>query len=303
MEETIVWEAPASCPGAAVVRAQVARLLARSEGHARFQARAMVKQGDEGFALRLSVTVGDAVGERELTERSCDALADVTATIVALAVDPAAALAGPQTRAPDVAPLVLVLSPRPSPDPVPAPTEPPPAPPPRTAESAPTRATAGPFVSAEVGFFPTAEPLVGLAGSVRRGPNAFLLAGAISQTRRYVNGADGAEIASTVLAATACRHVFGLPVGPCAGVSVVRVTGHGLDAGQGLAPVANARTVGRGELGGEAAWEAGIWGLRVAATATIPLARPSFVVADGERPLFRPSAVGGRGEVGIFARF
>jgi hypothetical protein len=306
VQDAIVWEAPERCPGPAVVRAQVTRLLAKSERHPEFHARADVRTTDDGqaFVMHLSVTVGEAVGERELEETSCDALAEAAATIIALAVDPEGVERPARTPATRVAPLILApVAPTPSPPPAAElPTEgggEPSAP----SEPVATRAMVGISGAGEAGLLPGFVPFVGLSGAIRRGENAFALWGALAPTQTFRAAAAsgrGADVSAVALGAAVCRHVLGLPIGPCGGVSVVRIAGGGF--GAGIAPRTNAGVIARAEVGGEAVWEAGFLGVRASAFATIPFTRPSFVVVEGES-LFRPSAVGLRTEVGAFARF
>lgn len=256
--------------------------------------------------MRLVVAVGDAVGERELEETSCDALAEAAATIIALAVDPERVERPSRVTAAKVAPLVLVApTPRASDSSAQA------TPPPSAPEVSPLRETAdasarvGVFVAGELGLVPggLGALFFGLSGAIRRGPNAFSVAGAITPTRTVrADTGRGADVSAVALAAAYCRHLGGTPVGPCAGASLVRIAGEGF--GEGIAPKTNAAILARGELGGEAVWEGSgprSWGARASAFAIAPLTRPSFVVVEGE-PLFRPAAVGGRLQVDIFAR-
>lgn len=302
MEDVIVWEAPPRCPGPAVVRASLARLLRASEGRPSYRAEARIVEGETDFTLRLTVTVGEAGGERTLRGPSCDALAEAAATIVALAVDPDGVARLPVAPAVSVAPLVLQpLSPPPASA---APTPPSvPAPPPPAAQPEPStsRATAGPLIALELGLLPTTMPVFGVAGSARRGPLAFLLWGAAGTAQRVVapSGA-GAEVSAAVIGAGACRGVLGLPVGPCFALSAARVAGGGF--GAGIAPRANSKVLVRAELGAEGVLEGGFVGARIAAFAIAPLQRQAFVVGAGEE-LFRPSAVGARLELGGFLRF
>ena len=79
----LVWRTPPGCPDEASVRADVARLLAGSS--ATGSARADVTHAGDSWR----VVVAMNGGERRLEAGSCRALAEATALIVALAVDPA----------------------------------------------------------------------------------------------------------------------------------------------------------------------------------------------------------------------
>src|SRR5580693_739877 len=88
----LAWKAPPACPDEATVRANVATLLAGSS--ATVDARAEVQRIGE----RWQVVVVMNGGERRLEADSCRALADATALIVALAVDPARVAANRSAR-------------------------------------------------------------------------------------------------------------------------------------------------------------------------------------------------------------
>src|SRR5271154_6099768 len=78
----LAWNAPGACPDEASVRASVAQLLTGSS--ATVAGRADVSHAGE----RWQVVVTMNGGERRLEADSCRALADATALIVAMAVDP-----------------------------------------------------------------------------------------------------------------------------------------------------------------------------------------------------------------------
>ncbi len=105
----IDWIAPPSCPSAADVDALAERLLLVADGAV--EARAEVRADAEGFALEL------AIGDRtqRFDARECEALARVTALLVAVAADPlavAVATTGPLVRAPAVSEPVAPTSSR-----------------------------------------------------------------------------------------------------------------------------------------------------------------------------------------------
>ncbi len=143
---SITWSAPfAECPDEAYVRTAVQQLLgaddpaaARVEAHARVE-----RAGDSSWRVYLSTQRDGATGERVVDSSSCRSLADATALIVALAIDPqrvaanrpsVAAAAGsapsPSASASASAPAPTV-APTATPPPAPAlPSAPAPAPPP-----------------------------------------------------------------------------------------------------------------------------------------------------------------------------
>lgn len=102
----VQWEAPAGCPDAAAVRARVVRLVGEAAaGAARLTARAAVRAEGGRWALDLELSGETGTGRRALAAARCDELAGAAALVIAIAVDPRAALAGPAAAAwegPDV---------------------------------------------------------------------------------------------------------------------------------------------------------------------------------------------------------
>lgn len=84
------WQAPSGCPSAAEVRAEIARLLGGAIGGfagGRLQARAVVTQG-QVWAVVLETESSGQGGQRSLEAGSCAELANATALIIALMIDP-----------------------------------------------------------------------------------------------------------------------------------------------------------------------------------------------------------------------
>ena len=79
------WDAPPECPTKDVVLARVRERRADRPFRA-IEAEAVVEQAHDGpWQLRLWVKGDDGVAEREIEAQTCDALADATASIVAVA--------------------------------------------------------------------------------------------------------------------------------------------------------------------------------------------------------------------------
>ncbi|MCB9601351.1 MAG: hypothetical protein H6720_13590 [Sandaracinus sp.] len=79
------WSAPEECPSEAMLRGEVERLLGGPIGDDTPDVRARVSRRGESWRLRLRV---GTEGERRLEARTCSLLAEATALIVALAIDP-----------------------------------------------------------------------------------------------------------------------------------------------------------------------------------------------------------------------
>jgi hypothetical protein len=92
----LAWRAPDPCPTEASVRLEVARLLAGSSASGMADAEVM----RAGTRWRVALSMNG--GERHLEAASCKALADATALIVAMAVDPERVAAN--RAAPDASP-------------------------------------------------------------------------------------------------------------------------------------------------------------------------------------------------------
>jgi hypothetical protein len=88
----LTWDAPPECPPQSRVKSEVARLLGGSipapQGGV-VEARAAVAKEKE-WSVQLTTRTGDQIGRRAIQAASCQDLADATALIVALMIDPAA---------------------------------------------------------------------------------------------------------------------------------------------------------------------------------------------------------------------
>ncbi len=138
------WQAPSGCPSTGEVRAEIARLLGgaiASVPGGRLQARAVVTQG-KVWAVALETESAGQNGQRSLEAGSCAELANATALIIALMIDPDAVA----EHAP--------------------PSTPPPAPLPRrpAGDSTPLESHAGIIVMGSQGTLPSVD--VGVGGSL-----------------------------------------------------------------------------------------------------------------------------------------
>lgn len=84
------WHAAATCPAADVVRAAIRESLRASPPSQRVVATARVRESTSGPGLQLTLVLhqGGTRGTRVVDSASCDELAELTAWLVALAVDP-----------------------------------------------------------------------------------------------------------------------------------------------------------------------------------------------------------------------
>ena len=97
------WTAPAGCPTAATLRADVERLLRHplAASTTALEVRIRVAHAPKGpYHMELKTITAAGAGERTLDAPTCSAAADAAALIVALAVDPSSvAAAAPSSRA------------------------------------------------------------------------------------------------------------------------------------------------------------------------------------------------------------
>lgn len=84
-----IWDAPASCPDAQAVTARVAELLGERTLDRRVSVIARVRLEDDGmWDMRLYTVTPEGTRDRTLRHARCDLLAEATAIVVVVAVDP-----------------------------------------------------------------------------------------------------------------------------------------------------------------------------------------------------------------------
>lgn len=292
---TLRWTAPEGCPAGTRVVAEVDRLLggAGARPPKPLDVIATVT-ADASAGLNVHIETAGEGGTRvrELHAASCDALADATALILALMIDPAAVTSAPPPPAP------------PPPPPRPAPPAPP-APPPPSRHQPRFHVVA--WVLADGGSLPgvsfAAEGGVAVSlGAVRlEGGAAVFPVRAAVIPERPTTGGDISLITGSV---GACYGVVrgAFEVGPCAAIELGRLhaSGFGMTKpGEGNALWSAARPGVR-----LAWWPVARFGLALRADAAIPFERPNFVLKNvGTVPVFRSGPAAGRLGVGAEVRF
>jgi hypothetical protein len=286
-EEPIAFLAPSGCPDADAFRADVARL----GGLPRADLPAVVNVTGRWSA---TITIGERHKVRTISAKSCGALAEAAALVVAMALRDA---------------------PPPQPEPEPEPeivTPPAPAPAPITKE-APPRAVRRSALAVGVGLhgitgaLPAAAPGVG-AWVAWLPPGARLELSGYATAREDAlapNAPLGAELQLLGGSVRACWIPLAsrrIDLGPCAALEGARIASTGVGI-----------TAPRDAVTWEAAGSAGAlaaihverpFSITLAADAIVPTARPRFVL-DGDplTVLHRPSAVWGRVVLGGEVRF
>jgi hypothetical protein len=87
-EAALPWEAPAGCPDAAAVEERIRALAGRMPDAAELRMRARV-QGPP-WVVEVELARDEVVQVRTITADSCEAIADIVAVVVAVALDPVA---------------------------------------------------------------------------------------------------------------------------------------------------------------------------------------------------------------------
>jgi hypothetical protein len=317
---TLDWRAPEGCPTGADVRAEVDRLLGgpvRLASGASLAATALVTH-DDVWRVSLATVSGESTRKRAIEADSCRGLADATALILALMIDPdAVAVRGapaPSTSS------STVPSPSVLPAPSPAVVSSPPVP--AAEKSTPlvrgpnaVRFGVGPLVSTELGLLPAANVSIGGSVSVLSGPLKIGLAGrfGLSEPETRVQfgtpppspatvGGPGGRFrlvsGSLLLCDTLARGAFDF--GMCGSFDVGRVRAEGIDVER--VEVRDGLWVAL-SAGGFASWNVGPrLAIPLELGLVVPLSRYRFVL-DNVGEVFPPPALGGRATIGAELRF
>ena len=304
----LLWTADPSCPSGDAVVAAVDALVRGSPAKDLIVARAEVTHPGS-WRLLLETRAGARVGKRTVAADTCEQLADATALILALMIDPSAALKRPEPIAPlpRVEPPPVAAPPTapalPAASPVPEPVTPLPAAPSRG--PLPELAVAVTAV-ADVGTLPGPALGVGAGGGLLVGPYRFNTDITYFPTRTgrlATLPAAGGEFTLVAAALVACRSMvtaWRASAGLCLGaeLDVVLAKGFGVTfpesgsarwgalLGGGLVDV---------PLAGPLAAELRVMGV-------IPFARPPFFF-DDIGTIYRPTVVGLRLGLGLTAHF
>jgi hypothetical protein len=274
------WSAPPECPGAAAVKAEVDRLLGPEGARPPrpIEVTASVVH-DDVWRVHLETPGQGATRVRELRGASCAALADATALILALMIDPAVASrpAPPAPSAPPPPapppPPTISAPPPPPPAPVTAPVPAAPAPPPPVRTSFRLAGWAG----ADVGSLPGISAGFGFSAAFLYGPQRFEIGAAYRPPVAgtvALHASTGGDVELITGSIGACRNLVTAPVeiGPCAAFELGRLHAEGF----GVTSPGS----------GSALW------------AAAPLVRPRFVLQN-VGSVHQPSPASGRASAGI----
>lgn len=298
---SLEWRAPADCPSTSQVEAEVARLLggpAHAPSGADLHVRASVEHNDL-WSVTLETSSGTANGRRTLSATTCEGLANATALIVALIIDPNAVAvhsAKTEEKAEKPAPKV---EPPPPPSPVSVPTVPP---------SRTVKVLAGVGGTGSLGALPS--PDLGIGGGLGLSGSLWRMEARVAYSSRWVKsptmsdpqGAYGRfRLLAATLAGCLISHRSALDWGACVDFESGVVQGEGVGVTMNSAKTTPWLALG---AGGFLALRANQWLLfPLHVDAMIPLWRPDFTFHRVETPIFRAWAVGGRMTAGVEFQF
>jgi hypothetical protein len=322
------WDAPAQCPDSDYVSAQVETLLAGTPSTlVRVTARATAQQRNDGiWTVTLTTDRDGTVGERSIEADSCRSLADATALIVALTIDPAHVAAARTARSSTI-PVASAPPPEPAPPsagtlPLPAsPTLPPSAltarpiaPAPEVEPSTgnglrrrPPRFALFLAIAGDVGTLPHPAYGLSLSGSLLLGRFRAEIYGAY-WPNQMAHGPPGTppgeggniELFSGGLRACLAPLMKRLELSSCAGLEAGALRGEGVNllpsitrTGPWLALTLDVRAVVR---------LTNNWGIVLDVGAAIPFGRPEFTFGNGSI-IAEAEIVEGRVSVGPELRF
>ncbi len=308
---TLDWRAPAECPDGKTVEREVSRLLGGAPAAVPIAAVAEVTHEEARWRVQLRTQSAENTGDRAIESDTCRELADATALVLAMAIDPArvaATRASPVIVVPpdagiDASTSVIVVPPSTpaTAPPTRAATEPPSAPP----GPPPPRKTfaIGPYVLGDIGTLP--NPGVGPALAFAWTPGALRLqlTGLFfpSNTARLPFSRGGTFELFGADAGGCYEFLFGVfEAGPCLGVELGALKGTGFGINKQTPALAFWAAP---SVGAAFAWRIGSsFALRLELDALFPLQRPEFVL-DGVGGVHRPAAVLGRVGLGAEVRF
>ena len=283
---TLLWAAPGECPTEKRVRADIDNLLGGPAGRrlrARLEVEASVKHA-ELWRVTLDTVSAGTTGHRSIEASTCEGLANATALIVALMIDPDAVAARSNKPKP------------PEPPPVASPAQPGSAPPTLSSSSvgligAGTAGTLGVLPAADVGA-------TGHVGLQRRWLRVELqlyygLRRVHSEASSELPGAYG-EFGFYAAMLRGCWVVSStmFEVGPCAAIEAGLLRGQGIKVSEPSSETTPWLAMGAGGVMGI---KAGTW-LRfpVHLDAIAPVLRSGFVFRNVQSPILRSWRVGVR---------
>lgn len=314
----IDWQAPATCPQAPELRARVGSLVGEAADRADLGVTGRVARDGERWTLVLQLVRQGGQDTRRLTDGECQGLAEAAAVVIAVAIDPLAALVDPNEPVPEdrveeavpedsLVPEVVVPAPAPAPRVEPVVVVPVAAAAPRGGE----RLALSVKLGGGVGFarlLPGVHGVVDVGLALGRRWWRVEASGLFVPPVRADSGASGiggvfrvgaGEVRGCGVPAVADGRV-GFPL--CAGLQLGAM--HGQGAGDGLESTQQARSLWAAvRVGPAIRWRprggrVALWlGIDVLASLT----RPKFVTAGGVT-VHEAARLGGQASLGVEVR-
>jgi hypothetical protein len=290
---TFSWQAPAGCPSRDDLRAEIARLLGgeiRVPKGGDIKAVAVAAQG-QTWSLAIETELAGRPGRRSIEAASCQDLADATALIIALMIDPTAVAAHPPQS-------------RPAPTPPPAQSDPAPQ------KRRPVAYLVGIHAAGSYGTLPSID--AGLGGGVGLAGRRWRveLRGTYGLRRdQRVTAPPPAPLDSygrfnfVAAALAGCLNLGreSLAVGPCVDAESGVVSAKGFGASEGFPAQTLWLALGAGAY---AAIPLGPhFSLPLHLDVVAPLLRPEFVFKNVPNRVFQAPVVGARMSSGIEFHF
>lgn len=94
---TVSWSAPSSCPSQSELLRRIASVIEPARWPSDLRASASVTENGLRFRLELAIDVAGRRAQRSVTARTCEAVAETAAWLIAVSMDPAAALGSRET--------------------------------------------------------------------------------------------------------------------------------------------------------------------------------------------------------------
>jgi hypothetical protein len=291
------WIAPDGCPSPVAVRAEIDALLkgaARSLPRENLTVQATVERGAL-WLVTLETQSGTSRGHRRIEAATCQGLANATALIVALMIDPdAVAARGSESEASEPPPVAVAVEPE--------------AGQPRPRSPRATFGLAGLCATGSLGILPAPDVGVGAHIGLLRRHFRVELRGAFgarevrSAGLAVPPGAYGRFRSYSALAAGCWAAVWpAIELGPCANLELGLL--HGVGVGASQTATRNAAWFALGAGGMVVVKATPRLHFPVHLDAMVPLLRPNFVFTNVEGRIFRPWLVGMRLTLGVELQF
>jgi hypothetical protein len=297
---TFEWSAPPECPSSAEVLAETRRLLGgppplRSNEH--WTARAVASHAGI-WSVSIETSSASGPHSRTLHAQTCRGLADATALILALAINPEAlAVAAPAPMANSSS--STATPPATVPIPSSAPSRP---------TKYPIRLSVGGCVSVSAGVLPAIDYGVGVAIAAR--VDSILLELAVYDWLRPVTatiqgstaGGTFGLVSGTLYACDAFR-AGAFEFGPCAQLDVGRIEATGFGVTRITTATALWLAAGAGAIGVVRLDASGTWTIPIHLDLLVPLERRAFVVQNVPGDVYHQPPIAGRAAIALEYRF